>query len=138
MDPKEFLQTIYLGDRACKGVLIDSWNHQIAIQIDRISRIRSATGNWDYYADEDIVDGELVFSGAESIILDPPGLLPNDYINSIDATRLNDERHPCRYLFEIRVGYVNKTGESQEVLIHVIATGIHLSDPARPGMRITE
>jgi hypothetical protein len=44
MNPAEFLVTIYLGDRGCKGISIDGWNRQVSIQIDEISRIRSKTG----------------------------------------------------------------------------------------------
>ena len=73
----EFLRTIYLGDRACKSIAIDGWGKRAMIQVDEISRVRSAAGKRDYYNDENIVDGLLVFTDARSILLDPIGPIPN-------------------------------------------------------------
>lgn len=56
MEPELFLQTIYLGDRACKAVLIDSWAKRVAIQINVISRIRPRAKPWDFYTEADIAD----------------------------------------------------------------------------------
>ena len=37
MNPTEFLKSIYLGDRACKALLIDSWKKRMAIQVNVVS-----------------------------------------------------------------------------------------------------
>lgn len=62
MNPKEFLESIYLGDRACKAILIDSWNNRVAIQVTVISRVRPGTKSWNFYTDADILDPHPVFS----------------------------------------------------------------------------
>ena len=67
MNSSDFIKTIYLGDRACKGVVIDGWNSLVKIHIDNISRIRSLSGNWELYTDEDIENGFIVFEFVESI-----------------------------------------------------------------------
>src|SRR6266487_4039315 len=85
MKPEQLLQTIYLGDRGCKAVLIDSWNQRVAIQATVISRLKSGTKTWDFYSDEDIKDGWLVFSHVQSVRFEPPGPLPNDFINSVSV-----------------------------------------------------
>src|SRR5258708_3314646 len=97
MSPLELLKTIYLGDRACKSLLIDGWNDRIVLQVDTISRIRSVTGNWEYYTDEDIVDGLIVFTNATSISFEPNGLMPNDLIHSITARVLPAKSNETQY-----------------------------------------
>src|SRR5260370_11417121 len=91
MTPIDFLNTIYLGDRGCKSVLIDGWQDRVLIQVTSISRIRSASGQWEFYTDEDIENGLLVFKGVHSIEFQPPGLVPNDSINSLDVELLSSE-----------------------------------------------
>jgi len=56
---------------------------RIVIQVDEISRVRSASGRWEYYNEENIVDGLMVFTDARSIKFDPVGPIPNDYINEL-------------------------------------------------------
>ena len=82
----EFLRTIYLDDRACKSITIDGWKHRVVIRVDEISRVRSETGNWEFYNDENIVDGLLVFSDVRSVLFDPAGPIPNDYISAFFVT----------------------------------------------------
>ena len=76
VNSEEFLRTIYLGDRACKALLIDSWKQRVAIQVDSISRLRPGSKTWDFYAEGDIDDGWLVFSGVRSLRFEPSGPLP--------------------------------------------------------------
>jgi hypothetical protein len=128
----EFLKTIYLGDRACKSVTIDGWGSRILIQVDEISRVRSASGRWEYYNDENIVDGLIVFSDVRSILFDPVGPIPNDYIEILGSEILPDNY--CR--FKLSVGSVDEHSKSKDVSIIIEAKRIHLEDPTAPGVAI--
>ncbi|MGE6786753.1 DUF6258 family protein [Ensifer adhaerens] len=44
MKPDEFLSSIYLGDRACKAVVLDGWKGEVKIQMNAVSRLRGASG----------------------------------------------------------------------------------------------
>jgi hypothetical protein len=130
--PTEFLKTIYVGDRACKSIAIDGWNGRGAIQVDEISRIRSASGQWEYYNGENIVDGLLVFTEVKSISFDPPGPVPNDYINDIKAEPLPDDY----YRFKLSISSVTRSGESTEVIVTIDGKDMHLEDPRTPGLEV--
>jgi hypothetical protein len=91
MTPAAFLRTLYLGDRACKGVAIDAWNKVVRVQVNCISRVRSATGEWAFYTAEDITDGWIVFAEADRFELKNDGFIPNDYINDIAVVDESDD-----------------------------------------------
>lgn len=129
-----FLSTIYTGDRACKALLIDSWNATVRIQISCIARIRSATGIWDYYTDEDITDGYLVFENVSSLEMQNAGRLPNDLINGIEVLEETADRIRLR----ISIDSVDASGDRAETTLTVTCRSIHLEDPARPGERIRD
>jgi len=116
MKPKELLSTVYLGDRACKKFLIDGWNRRFAIQVDCISRIEKGTSEWNYYTDEDVKDGWLVFSGMKSLSIMPDGFVPNDFIEIISVYEVGEET-----AIEISVGSVSTSGETTEIQIRVVA-----------------
>ena len=82
MDSIAFMKTIYLGDRACKKIVLDSWNNRVMIQVDCISRIRDSSGHWNFYTAEDIPDAFIVLSQVEFFAMEPPGLIPNDQIDA--------------------------------------------------------
>jgi len=67
MNIEDFLRTIYLGDRACKAIEIDGWEKTVRIKVDCISRLQTGTEAWNYYTDEDVVDGFLVFREVERV-----------------------------------------------------------------------
>lgn len=133
MNPTELLKTIYLGDRACKAIEIDGWNAQVSVHVDVISRIRSTSGIWDYFTDEDIVDGRLVFTGVKSLRMEPSGPLPNDLINELSVVGSIETASGTEYSFLFSVSSVDEAARSTEIVIELRAKGLHLQDPLRPG-----
>lgn len=141
MNPEIFLRTIYLGDRACKNILIDGWNQRIAIQVDKISRIRSESGNWEFYTDEDIDDGIIIFSDVATFRFDPPGLMPNDLINSLDVRAIAEHipgGESSYYRFVCSIDSVDKLGNHSEILMEIVAANVYLEDPKQPGQLIQD
>ena len=136
MNPTEFLKSIYLGDRACKALLIDSWKKRVAIQVNVISRLKPGAKTWEFNSDADIKDGWLVFSDVRSLRFEPAGPLPNDFINEVSVD-LIDAVGSQRCLFELSIGSVDESGNSTEVLVRIDAHRIHLEDPLKPGIEIT-
>lgn len=55
----KLLNSLYLGDRYCEKVEIS--DKKIIFQINCISRLKPGTNTWNYYTDEDIEHGCLVF-----------------------------------------------------------------------------
>ena len=56
---KRFLSSLYLGDRYCENVEI--LNKNITFQFNCISRIKPGTSEWNFYNDENVEHGCLVF-----------------------------------------------------------------------------
>lgn len=134
MNMTEFLDTIYLGDRGCKSLILDGWNAEIKMQATCISRIRGES--WNYYTDEDLPDGYLVFGGVQSVQFDPVGPIPNDLINEIKAERMKgiDDN----YLITISVDSVDASGNHTEIIVRIIANTFWLEDSKNPGLRIIQ
>jgi len=137
MNPEQLLQSIYLGDRACKAVLIDSWKKRVAIQVDVISRLKPGAKTWEFYTDADITDGWLVFSDAHSVRFEPPGPLPNDVINEVSVKPIDAPERQSAFQFELSTDSVDGTGNRTEVCVRIEASWLHLEDPAKPGVEIT-
>lgn len=136
MTPLQLLQTIYLGDRCCKAVLIDSWNQRVAIQVTNITRLKPDAKTWDFYTDADIKDGWLVFTNVRTICFKPAGAVPNDLINEVTAKAIESSDEESNYLFQLSIDSVNNMGSRTEVLLSIEAGGFHLEDPAMPGVEI--
>jgi hypothetical protein len=137
LTPAEFLRTVYLGDRACKAVRIEGRKQEVVLEVDCISRIRSPSGNWEFYTAEDIPNGRLVFSGVEAIHFEPSGPLPNDFINEISARPASDEDGKG-WVFEAFISSVMPDGRSTEVTVRIIGSDVHLEDPARSDVKIRD
>lgn len=132
MKPRDFIRTLYLGDRACKAIIIDGWDSSVRVQVNCISRVRSASGTWDYYVDEDIVEGFLVFSGVQACELCNAGHLPNDSINDLQVV----EEIADLSTIEMSIDSVDDDGSHHETHLRVTCKSIHLEDPARLGVQI--
>jgi|GEM_PF-559173 len=137
LTPIEFLNTVYLGDRGCQAVRIETLRSEVVIEVDELSRVRSESGKWEFYTDEDIVDARLVFTGVESIKFDPSGPPPNDFINGISATAGSGEFNG-RWIFEASISSCASDGRNTEVIVRIVAADAHIEDPARPGVKIRE
>ena len=132
MELEQFMRSIYLGDRACKSVLMDGLNREIKIQIDCISRVRSES--WDYHTAEDLVDGFLVFEDVEGVTFTPPGRMPNDWIEL--ASVAEEVAQSGMNRFVIKAGSVDEQGNDVEIELSIIAKAVALEDSK--GARIRE
>lgn len=134
MNVVTFVKSIYLGDRACKKIIIDGWNDKIFVQVDSISRVRSVDGKWNFYSEEDINNGFLVFDKIKSIVWSENGKIPNDIINYLEVS----EKSSGMFVFTLSVDSVNADGSSEEVILKIDAEGISLMDPLNPDFFVTE
>jgi hypothetical protein len=135
----EFVKTLYLGDRACKRIIIDGWRKRLAIEVDKISRNRNPAGQWEFYSDEDIVDGMIVFEGLGSFEFVPQGFVPSDWIEFVSIDQMCEvSRDKPHFRATLSLGAVDEQGNAKELTLTVCATSLHLEDPSRPGVKITE
>lgn len=84
------IERIYLGDRAVKGFEIESQSEVIRIQIDCISRLRIDTDKWDFYDEEDIENGYIVFNKVYYFEVVPSSIIPGDYIIDYKFTKIEN------------------------------------------------
>lgn len=94
------IERIYLGDRAVKGIEIDSLDLIVRIKVDFISRLKAGAQDWGFYTDEDIEDGYMVFSGVTHFQITPPGAIPDDYIVDYSMEKIEDNE----FLFKMYSG----------------------------------
>ncbi len=124
MNPRDFLRTIYLGDRWIKKIVIDNENKLISLQIDCISRIRSNSGNWEFYNDENIDNGLIVFEEVSYYEFGEKGILPNDEIYSI----IVKEKATDLFEFYLEANYIDSDAISQTIGVSIFAKSIYLSE----------
>ena len=134
MHVKDFVSSIYLGDRACKQISIDSWEQELSIEVDTISRIRSDDGNWNFNNGEDVENGQLVFGNVKNIFFDEHGNIPNDQINYFDV----DEQEDGSFCFKLSIDSVSDDGSNTEVIIKIIADSLSIRDPLNPEVLIVD
>lgn len=133
MDIIKFASSVYLGDRGIKNISINCLENTISLTIDAISRLRSDSGPWGYNSDEDLIDGEMVFTGVKSVVIDPPGYIPNDYISG--SSFQLDEHNNLVY----KIDSASLTdGKIYGTAITIVASGFHLHDPNRPDLQIID
>jgi hypothetical protein len=134
MKPKDFIKTIYLGDRGCKKIEIDGWNEKIRIQVTEISRVRDVSGQWNFYNEENIVDGYIVFSNVKSFVFDPPGFVPNDELEIESIEHISEKF----YIFVVKIGSIDENADGRCVTLTIGAEEVYLEDPLKPGVKICE
>jgi len=133
MDAVDFVRTLYLGDRACKSITIDAWNAAVRITVNTISRVRSPSGQWDYYTAEDVDDGVLVFDGVTYIDLRNDGALPNDLINAIEAELIGSQTE-----IRLSIDSVAADAAHRETILTVRCRAVYIEDASRPGHKIVD
>jgi len=133
MLPEKLVKTIYLGDRACKKIIFDIWNEEVRVEIDEISRVRSKSGNWEYYNEENIVDCQIVFTEIKTFFIENNGFLPNDSINYLKVFNPDDG---TIYEFLFSINSQDEMGDYHETFLKVKAKGMHLFDPKKPEEKI--
>jgi len=136
MNPIDFIKTIYLGDRYCLGIVIDSIKNLLKIQINEISRIRDESGIWNFYNAENILSGYIVFFDIVQIQFLPNFIMPNDQIeikSCQKVTNLDDNE----YIFKIVMLSVDEYGNTREMEVIIQAKGLYLLDPLKPDIIIT-
>lgn len=119
---KKFLSSIYLGDRFCESITVES--HKISFQINLISRLKRGSKEWNYYSEEDIEHGHLVF---DEVIDYTPISIPffNDEIYAIEVTEKVQEI----YTFIIKGCYVSDTGISTDQELQIRAKDCYIYNP---------
>jgi hypothetical protein len=135
MTPIELLQSIYLGDRVIVGIFIGTYERVAKIQIDCISRIRSADGLWNFYTAEDIEDGLLVFSQVYSLRIEPAGSLPCDYVVDFGVCEVTTPQF-AGYEFHFDSADPNGPNKGFAKVI-ILAKEFHIENPKVPGAKIT-
>jgi len=124
MNVNKFVSSIYLGDRLLNGISLDLVHNELRLKIDLISRIRSNDGNWNFYNDEDIKNGEIVLMNVSSLRFSPDSILPNDQINYFSVTK-NGEQD----FFTMSVDSISGNDKNEEVLIEIKADKVALYNP---------
>jgi hypothetical protein len=126
MTSKELIQSIYLGDRGVIGYSVDTLQHRVIIKFDILSRIRSISGNWEHYNEEDIQGGGLIFTDVEFFSVEPLGVLPNDYVHSFN---FDERENKFEFLIESSFTY---DGKLSPAYIKIVAHGVVIYDPREP------
>ncbi|XDD49563.1 DUF6258 family protein [Leptospira sp. WS92.C1] len=132
MQLDDFINTIYFGDRGCKSIILDGWNDEVKIQITCISRIRAES--WNYYTDEDVENGYLVFEKIKSIHFDPPGFIPNDTINDINVEKLQGDF----YKIILNISSADLESNYTCIDVQIVAKTLAIEDPKYPNIRIRD
>lgn len=130
-DIAEFLKTVYLGDRGLKGLRLDLWDNRLALQVDCISRVRG--DRWNFYSDEDIENGLIVFEGVRHVAIEPVGVWPESFINELRAEPSDDQ---TGHQIFCSVDGFDQWGKDVEATIRFTAKAIYLIDLADPDTKI--
>lgn len=119
---KKLINSLYLGDRFCERMEVS--DNQIIIQINCISRIEEGQREWNYYVNEDIIHGCLIFDNISEYYANTD-LEFNDEIYSLDIIGIEDES----YLFVVNGCNVSNDNISTDIEYHIKAKGFFIFDP---------
>ncbi|TLP68906.1 hypothetical protein FEE96_01055 [Parasedimentitalea maritima] len=123
MDVQQFVSSIYLGDRGCMGVVFDKEANEVRIEVDCISRLAPGTKTWNFYNDENVENGAIVFRGVTQFFRPENGWLPNDYINYLELVSEQDGVYHFRFSGDL----VADEGETRaEVVLDIYARSIDI------------
>jgi len=129
------IESIYLGDRGVTKIEIDNEASELRVHVDVLSRIRSPTGQWDFYADEDIERAVIVFEGVSHLAMNSSGGMPDDFIHELAFV----ERAGLDSVARLVVGCTARPGSTpgpHEACFVVTFRAVHLLDPRQPGIKI--
>ena len=118
----KLIESIYLGDRYCERV--EFKDNKIMFQINRISRIKEGTKEWNYYSDEDIEHGYLVFDEVIDYSLSSE-LSFNDEIYQIIVEAKEDEV----YSFIVYGCNVSDEAISTDIEMYIRAKKFYIFNP---------
>lgn len=127
---KKFLRSIYLGDRYCEN--IENKDGKISFQINCISRVKEGTEEWNYYSDENIEHGRLVFDEVVEFSSSSE-LVINDEIYEIDVVEKKDDI----YSFIVYGCNISDEAISTDIELQIKARKFYIYDPVM-GCNITE
>lgn len=117
---EKILSSIYLGDRFCEKIIIK--DEKILFQINCISRLKEGAEEWNYYAEEDIEHGYLVFDGV--IDFSSSSELPlNDEIYAIEVA----EKINGIYTFAVSGCNVSDDAVSTDIELSIRAKNFYIS-----------
>ena len=105
---KEFLKSLYFGDRYCEKMEVH--RERVVIQINCISRIEPENNEWNYYTKNDIPHGQLTFEDVSFFEM-TPNMLINDEFYGIELIAENDDG----YCFNFQGAHVLESGDYKEV-----------------------
>lgn len=131
----KLLRSVYLGDRAINSLTIDYVRSVVGLEVDVISRIRSPTGNWEFYTAEDIENGAFVFEGVRYCKISPDGSTPHEGIYSANIEEDLEKPGYLKAVFEVggRDALLNRC----VMKIEVSFRKFYLQDPLCPSVQIS-
>lgn len=124
MKPNEFIRKIYYGDSGCKKLIIDGWSGSIQIQLDSIFIMKGDSFN--YFVDEEINDGFIIFEGVSNFSWSG-NFIPNDLINSISCNS-DSPNERGEYSFTVCINHVDSESHSHEVSLLFSATNVSIKN----------
>lgn len=128
---ENLFESIYLGDRFCKKIIIDNELDLIKLEINCISRIRSEDGMWNFYNEENIENGFIVFAEVKEFNFIPNGLITNDAIKLKELIKIGDN-----YISKIIFETYNAEYNCSIVELEIVSEDVFLENPLLPGIKI--
>ena len=125
VDAAEFIKTLYIKERTIEALELDVTHSRLTLKIDRLSRIRSADGDWDFYTAEDIEHCRIIFAGCTCFELATAGRIPRELVGIARLCKLE----PHKYYIEIDASqYDFDLHDVADNKIKITFTEIYLED----------